>query len=103
MIRRLLLVLPSAALLLCATPGVLGATTTASAGASTLYAYAAGGATSPTSCPPRPALPPSSARWQPHCHWPRPVTPWARQPHVQRSEAGLIWFVSGSPSFWAGG
>jgi len=52
MIRRLLLVLPSAALLLCATPGVLGATTTASAGASTLYAYAAGGATSPTSCPP---------------------------------------------------
>jgi hypothetical protein len=45
------LVLPSAALLLCATPGVLGATTTASAGATTLYAYAAGGATSPTSCP----------------------------------------------------
>jgi len=50
-IRRLLLVLPSAALLLCATPAVLGATTTASAGATTLYAYAAGGATSPTSCP----------------------------------------------------
>ena len=50
-IRRLLVVLPSAALLLCATPGVLGATTTAAAGATTLYAYAAGGATSPTSCP----------------------------------------------------
>jgi len=49
-IRRLLLVLPSAALLLCATPAVLGATTTASAGATTLYAYAAAGATSPTSC-----------------------------------------------------
>ncbi len=32
--------------------------------------------------PPRPALPPSSARSQLHCHWPRPVTPWARQPHV---------------------
>ena len=51
MIRRLLLVLPSVALLLCATPAVLGATTTASAGATTLYAYATGGATSATSCP----------------------------------------------------
>ena len=39
---------------------------------------------------PSAALPPSSARWHLHCHWSKPVTPSARQPHLRRCEADLI-------------